>query len=170
MDTRPIRDQDRRTHGGDVHDRRLAEHLARRFSSRAAPQLGLATIAAAGGALGFSPNTGAFFACLSAYGAGLGIVDAAANTQAVSIQHAYGRFVLSSFHAVWSVGAIAGALFVAATSALGVGVAAAQLTAAFVVAGSARCGPRQASPHRRLTLWPFRFRSGPTSARLWCRG
>ncbi|MFF2109691.1 MFS transporter [Rhodococcus koreensis] len=121
----------------------LAEHLARRFSSRTALQLGLATIAAAGGVLGFSPNTAAFFVCLSAYGAGLGIVDAAANMQAVTIQHAYGRFILSSFHAVWSVGAIAGALFVAATSALGVGVAAAQLTAAFVVtAGLAGCGPR----------------------------
>ncbi len=77
------------------------------------------------------------------YGAGLGIVDAAANMQAVSIQHAYGRFILSSFHAVWSVGAIAGALFVAAASALGVSVAAAQLVAALVVAvGLAVCSPR----------------------------
>ncbi len=121
----------------------LAEHLARRFSSKSALRFGLATIAVAGGALGFSPNTAAFFACLSVYGAGLGMVDAAANMQAVSIQHAYGRFILSSFHAVWSVGAIAGALFVAATSALDVGVAAAQLTAALVVAvGLALCGPR----------------------------
>lgn len=121
----------------------LAEHLARRFSSRSALQLGLATIATAGGALGFSPNTTAFFVCLSVYGAGLGIVDAAANMQAVSIQHAYGRFILSSFHAVWSVGAIAGALFVAAASALGVSVAAAQLVAALVVAaGLAVCSPR----------------------------
>ncbi|WAM18930.1 MFS transporter [Rhodococcus sp. JS3073] len=121
----------------------LAEHLARRFSSRSALRFGLATITVAGGALGFSPNTAAFFVCLSVYGAGLGIVDAAANMQAVSIQHAYGRFILSSFHAVWSVGAIAGALFVAATSALGVGVATAQLVAALVVAvGLAVCGPR----------------------------
>ncbi|MFV9456613.1 MFS transporter [Rhodococcus sp. NM-2] len=121
----------------------LAEHLARRFSSRSALQLGLATIAVAGGAVGFSPNTAAFFVFLSVYGAGLGIVDAAANMQAVSIQHAYGRFILSSFHAVWSVGAIAGALFVAATSALDVTVAGAQLVAALVVAvGLAVCGPR----------------------------
>ncbi|MFC9549522.1 MFS transporter [Rhodococcus sp. NPDC056960] len=121
----------------------VAEHLARRFSSKSALRLGLATIAVAGGALGFSPDTGTFLACLFVYGAGLGMVDAAANMQAVSIQHAYGRFILSSFHAVWSVGAIAGALFVAATSALDVGVAAAQLTAALVVAaGLALCGPR----------------------------
>ncbi|MDT2008787.1 MFS transporter [Rhodococcus opacus] len=121
----------------------LAEHLARRFSSKSALRIGLATIAVAGGALGFSPNTAAVFACLSMYGAGLGMVDAAANMQAVSIQHAYGRFILSSFHAVWSVGAIAGALFVAATSALDVGVSAAQLTAALVVAvGLALCAPR----------------------------
>ncbi|RZK95463.1 MAG: MFS transporter [Rhodococcus sp. (in: high G+C Gram-positive bacteria)] len=121
----------------------LAEHLARRFSSKSALRIGLATIAVAGGALGFSPNTAAVFACLSVYGAGLGMVDAAANMQAVSIQHAYGRFILSSFHAVWSVGAIAGALFVAATSALDVGVSAAQLTAALVVAvGLALCAPR----------------------------
>ena len=39
-------------------------------------QLGLEAVAAAGGALGFSPNTAAFFSCLPGYCAGLGSVDA----------------------------------------------------------------------------------------------
>ncbi|MDI9916477.1 MFS transporter [Rhodococcus sp. IEGM 1379] len=111
----------------------LAEMIAVRTSSKTTLRTGLAVIAIFGGAIGIAPNQFAFFAFLAIYGIGLGMVDAAANMQAVSIQHAKGRFILSSFHAAWSVGAIIGALFVSAASGLDLSVRTIQLTAGILV-------------------------------------
>lgn len=111
----------------------VAEMIAVRTSSKTTLRTGLAVIAIFGGAIGLSPNAATFFVLLAIYGVGLGIVDAAANMQAVSVQHAKGRFILSSFHAAWSVGAIAGALFVSATSELDVPLRTTQVCAGIVV-------------------------------------
>ncbi|MDV6265367.1 MFS transporter [Rhodococcus globerulus] len=112
----------------------LAERLAVRTSSKTTLRTGLAVIAVFGGATGLAPNSALFFVCLAVYGIGLGIVDAAANMQAVSIQHAKGRFILSSFHAAWSVGAIAGALYISATAGLDISVRVTQVVAGVIVA------------------------------------
>ncbi|MFF0813972.1 MFS transporter [Rhodococcus sp. NPDC003318] len=121
----------------------LAEFAATRTSSRTTLRAGLCVIAIAGAGIAFSQGTVAFFAGFAVYGIGLGIVDAAANMQAVAIQHRYGRSILSSFHAVWSVGAISGALFVSACAGLDVGLGACLLVAAAVVAvGTTVLGPR----------------------------
>ena len=77
----------------------LAEMLAVRTSSKMTLRTGLAVIAVFGGATGIAPNAAMFFVFLAIYGIGLVMVDAAANMQAVSIQHAKGRFILSSFNA-----------------------------------------------------------------------
>ncbi|MGW0044320.1 MFS transporter [Rhodococcus sp. NPDC003348] len=121
----------------------LAEFVATRTSSRTTLRAGLSVIAVAGAGISFSHNTVAFFAGFAVYGIGLGMVDAAANMQAVAIQHRYGRSILSSFHAVWSVGAIVGALFVSACAGLDVSLGVSLLVAAAVVAvGTALLGPR----------------------------
>lgn len=121
----------------------LAEFVATRTSSRTTLRAGLTVVAVAGAGIAFSHNTVAFFAGFAVYGIGLGMVDAAANMQAVAIQHRYGRSILSSFHAVWSVGAIVGALFVSACAALEVRLGVCLLIAAAVVAaGTAAVGPR----------------------------
>lgn len=112
----------------------LAEQLAARTSSKTTLRTGLAVIAVFGGATGIAPNAGVFFIALALYGIGLGMVDAAANMQAVSIQHAKGRFILSSFHAAWSVGAIAGALFISATAEFDISVRVTQVCAGVIVA------------------------------------
>lgn len=116
--------------GGSI----LAEQIVRRSSSKSALVTGLVVIAGAGGAIGLAQSTATFFVLLGLYGLGVGIIDAAANMQAVSIQHAYGRVILSSFHAAWSAGAIAGALFVAAAVGLGISLTITQLSAGLVVA------------------------------------
>ncbi|TQF66327.1 MFS transporter [Rhodococcus spelaei] len=121
----------------------LAEYVATRATSKTTLRAGLAVIAVAGIGIGLSNSTALFFAGFAVYGIGLGMVDAAANMQAVAIQHRYGRSILSSFHAVWSIGAIIGALFVSASSALEVSLPVSILVAAVVVAiGTAALGPR----------------------------
>lgn len=82
----------------------LAEQLAKATSSRTTLRTGLFVIAVGAAVIALATSTPAFLAAFALYGIGLGIVDAAANMQAVSIQHAYGRVILSSFHASWSVG------------------------------------------------------------------
>ncbi|GAA4477108.1 MFS transporter [Rhodococcus olei] len=121
----------------------LAERLATRTDSRTTLRVGLGVVVAAGVLLALSHTTVPFFAAFGIYGIGLGMVDAATNMQAVAIQHRYGRSILSSFHAVWSVGAIIGALTVSLASGLDVGLTATILVgAAVVAAGTLRLGPR----------------------------
>lgn len=121
----------------------LAEQLAKATSSRTTLRSGLFVIAVGAAVIAMTTSTPAFLAAFALYGIGLGMVDAAANMQAVSIQHAYGRVILSSFHASWSVGAIVGAGYVAACSALDLSVKLSVLIAAALVAGiCAWIGPR----------------------------
>jgi MFS family permease len=90
-----------------------AEQLAHRYSSRVTLQLGLAWIAVSALGIAAAPNRPMFLLAFVLYGLGLGAVDAGTNMQAVAIQTEYGRSILTSFHAVWSAGAIGGALYVA---------------------------------------------------------
>ncbi|MFC7450204.1 MFS transporter [Rhodococcus daqingensis] len=121
----------------------LAEYVATRTSSKTTLRAGLFVIAGAGAGIAFAPSTAAFFTGFAVYGIGLGMVDAATNMQAVAIQHRYGRSILSSFHAVWSVGAIVGALYVSACSALEVSLPVSIFGAALAVAaGTLLIGPR----------------------------
>jgi MFS family permease len=121
----------------------IAEQLAVRWSSRASLRIGLGLIAATGTVTAFAPDTAVLLPALGVYGIAVGIVDASTNMQGVFIQHGYGRFVLSSFYAAWSAGAILGALLVSACEKFHVTLAEAVFTAAMVVlvAGLA-LGPR----------------------------
>jgi MFS family permease len=56
---------------------------------------------------------------LAFVGLTLGIVDATMNMQGVGVERRYGRPVLNSFHAVWSAGAILGALATSGTAHAG---------------------------------------------------
>ncbi|WP_336087339.1 MFS transporter [Nocardia sp. SSK8] len=99
--------------GGSV----IAERLAVRWSSAPALRCGLALIAVTGMGIAFAPDATWLIAMLVVYGVAVGMVDAGANMQAVVVQHGYNRFILSSFYAAWSAGAIAGALFVSVCEA-----------------------------------------------------
>lgn len=99
-------------------------------------------------------------ACLFLFGAAVGSLDCVINIQAVIVERASGRLMMSGFHGLFSVGGIAGAGGVSLLLALG----AAPLTATFAVValvlaavalaapgllpyGSASEGPSFAIPH-----------------------
>lgn len=99
-------------------------------------------------------------ATLFLFGAGLGAVDSTVNLQAVIVERASGRTMMSGFHGLFSVGGIAGAAGVSALLALGltplwaIAVVIALILAALIKAaphllpyGSESSGPAFAVPH-----------------------
>ncbi|MER6582040.1 MFS transporter [Nonomuraea sp. NPDC001023] len=57
----------------------------------------------------FAPGLGALAAALLAFGIVHGVLDVSMNANAVEVERAHGRPVMSSFHAVYSIGGFAGA-------------------------------------------------------------
>lgn len=93
----------------------IADRVARsRGGSRVALAAGLALIALFVPLIALAPTFALGVAAFALYGVALGMVDAASNMQAVAVQRAYGRPLLSSFYAAWSVGGIVAALLSAA--------------------------------------------------------
>lgn len=80
--------------------------------------------------------TGAVFLgiALFVFGLGNGAIDVAMNDQAVIVEREYGRPIMSAFHAFWSIGGAAGALFGAGTQSLGLSLSTSVLLAAAVAA------------------------------------
>ena len=114
----------------------LSGWLTSRRGSRWPTGLGLLVTAGALSAAAFAPS---FFALVSAaclMGAGIGIVDVAANAHAVAVEQRLGRPVLSALHGAWSFGLLAGSGVAAGAAATGVGVRAQfpAVSAAVVVA------------------------------------
>ncbi len=114
-----------------------------------------------------SPNLPLLALSLMLLGAANGALDVSMNAQAVAIEKEYGKPIMSSFHAAFSVGGLAGAvggglvashgvgvtphfLGVAVTIALGVIVARRTMLPAEVDAGGSDGGPAFARPTRAL--------------------
>jgi len=93
----------------------VADLMSRaRGGSRLALSTGLALIAVFVPLIAAAPSFLLAVAAFALYGTALGMVDASSNMQAVSVQRAYGRPLLSSFYAAWSAGGISAALLSAA--------------------------------------------------------
>ena len=93
------------------------------------------------------------------FGAGVGAVDVAMNIQAVIVERASGRSMMSGFHAMFSIGGIAGALSVSALLFLGTSPLVAAVGVAGIIGSLLACCERhllrQADQHRdRLLVWP----------------
>lgn len=101
----------------------LAELLAARRGSATTLRLALLTIAAAAALIGLAPNRPALFAAFVVYGVGIGAVDAAMNMQGVTVQGLYGRSVMTTFHGMWSIAGVVGALYASGAARLEIGVA-----------------------------------------------
>lgn len=112
----------------------LAMPFAGGWASRAgsAPATRLSAIAfnAVAITIGLAPDPLTLFAVLLVWGATIGVLDVVMNAQAVTVERAHGRSLMSGFHATYSLGALLGT---------GVGAAAIQtrvgLTAQFAVFG-----------------------------------
>ncbi|WP_163541003.1 MFS transporter [Occultella kanbiaonis] len=96
-----------------------AATLIRRFGSGRVAVAG--TILTAIGVLtaGLSPSVGLFALALFLGGAMDAITDVAQNAHGLRVQRRYGRSIINSFHAVWSIGAVLGGSMAAAAIALG---------------------------------------------------
>ena len=78
----------------------------------------------------------ALIATLFMFGAGLGTVDSTVNLQAVIVERASGKHMMSGFHGLFSLGGIVGAAGVSALLGLGLTPLAAMLVVVAVLAGA----------------------------------
>jgi hypothetical protein len=94
---------------GSVMAMAASARLLPRFGSRRMVQACLLGYCLAGPLVGLAGSALELFAALYAWGAFQGSLDVSMNTQAVTVERAAGRPLMSGFHASWSIGALAGA-------------------------------------------------------------
>jgi MFS family permease len=87
----------------------VAGVTAARLGSRPGTALGLPVFAGLLPLLALAPTLLALFAALFAFGAAGAMLDVAMNTHSLAVERVYERPILSSFHAAWSFGGLAGA-------------------------------------------------------------
>lgn len=111
----------------------LAGIVAERRTSAAAFRIALMTIGAGALLVGVAPTLPLVVAAFVVYGLGVGAVDAGMNMQGVRTQAAAGKSIMASFHGMWSVGGILGALYAAGVAQLDVPFAVSLAVVAVVV-------------------------------------
>lgn len=94
--------------------------LVARFRSSRVATFGMAGIGIGIVAISVVPNGALLAAAMFVAGASDAIVDVAQNAHGLRVQRRYGRSILNSFHAAWSVGAVLGGLMGAAAAGLAV--------------------------------------------------
>lgn len=93
--------------------------MIRRLGSGRAAVLGTILTAIGTVLAGFSPSLLVFAGALAFAGATDAITDVAQNTHGLRVQRRYGRSIINSFHAIWSIGAVLGGSMAAGAIALG---------------------------------------------------
>jgi MFS family permease len=94
---------------GSVAAMLVVARILPRLGSKRMVQISLLGYSLAGPLAGLAGSLAALFAALFAWGAFQGTLDVSMNTQAVTVERAAGRPLMSGFHACWSIGAFAGA-------------------------------------------------------------
>ncbi len=113
---------------------------------------------------GFAPSLPLLMAALFLFGASNGALDVAMNAQAALVERRYARPIMSSFHAMWSVGGLLGAAIGALAVARGLGTGTHFLIAAVAgvtvmlvaLRGLIPDGPATASGHEPAFALPTR--------------
>ena len=100
----------------------VAAPLIRRLGATRVTWVGSVIMAAAITAAGVSPSVWLFAAALVFAGVTDAIVDAAQNVAGISVERSYGRSIINSLHALWSLGAATGGAIGAAASALDIDI------------------------------------------------
>ncbi|MBY6208631.1 MULTISPECIES: MFS transporter [Halomonas] len=108
----------------------LAGSVANKMGSRAAIVLGGIALSMALPALVFSPSYEIFFLILLMFGVANSIIDVSMNTHGSIIEAKNKRPYMSSFHAAFSFGGMAGAGLVSLLNSLGIGAVGNMVTAA----------------------------------------
>jgi MFS family permease len=138
----------------------LAGILATRFGCRRVTTGGTLLICAALPLLATVSSIPALIAALFMFGAGLGTVDSTVNLQAVIVERASGKNMMSGFHGLFSLGGIVGAAGVSGLLGLGISPLGAMLVVIVMLLialakavphllpyGSESSGPAFAVPH-----------------------
>jgi MFS family permease len=94
--------------------------LIRRFGSARVASTGLVLIAVAMFLVSVVPNWGLLALILLVGGALDAIIDVAQNAHGLRVQRLYRRSILNGFHALWSIGAVAGGLMGSAAAGLAI--------------------------------------------------
>jgi MFS family permease len=92
----------------------LAGALSPRYGSRIVLRVAALGVCAGMAGIGLAGSRLVLYLAVAFFGLVLGAVDATMNMQGVAVQRWYGRSILASFHGVWSLAGIAGALATAA--------------------------------------------------------
>jgi MFS family permease len=109
-----------------------AGHLVARYGSRPVTRVGAAIFGATLLLPALAPNAVALVLALVALGIGHGTLDVAMNAQASTVERRYGRPIMSSFHALWSAGGLAGSAMGGVVAHQGVGPATHLVTTALI--------------------------------------
>ncbi len=94
---------------GSVSAMVASARLLPRLGSKRMVQVTLIGYCAAGPVVGLAGSLAGLFAALYAWGAFQGALDVSMNTQAIAVERARRRPLMSGLHAWWSIGAFAGA-------------------------------------------------------------
>jgi MFS family permease len=97
----------------------VAGQAVRHFGSRRCIAVSLVCYALCLASLALAPSLGLFVVAALLFGAAKGGVDVGINAQAVIVERLYGRPIMASFQALWSVGGLGGGFLTSATLGLG---------------------------------------------------
>lgn len=97
-----------------------AAPVIRRLGSARAAAFGTILTALGTMLVGFAPSLPLFAGALLFAGAMDAITDVGQNTHGLRVQRRFGRSIINSFHAIWSVGAVLGGSMAAGAIALGI--------------------------------------------------
>ncbi|CAN5466880.1 MFS transporter [soil metagenome] len=100
-----------------------AAALIRRFTSARVAVFSSLVIGAFAFLAGLAPVAWVFALALFIAGAADSLTDVAQNAHALQVQRVYGRSIINSLHALWSVGAVLGGAMGSAAIALGIDIA-----------------------------------------------
>jgi MFS family permease len=117
----------------------IAGRLVARHGSRPVSRVGAVAFAVALALPALAPTLPLLVLALVAFGAGNGVLDVAMNAQASTVEARYGRPIMSRFHALFSLGGLAGAALGGFAADLGI-PAPAHLALVALVAGVATAG------------------------------
>ena len=145
----------------------VAGWLVARPGGRVVTVAGVAVSAAGLALCGFASSFALLALAAALMGVGFGVADVGGNTYGVALERRYGRPILTSFHAAWSFGLLAGSGLAAAAAALDVGVRTHfAVAAAAVAAGSLAARPFLRREHEDVAAGMRRFAwpRGPLAA------
>jgi MFS family permease len=118
---------------GAVLSMKVYGRASARFGSARLTRFSMVLFCALAWLPGLAGNLPALWLTLFVWGGAVGGLDVVMNAQGVTVEQAYGRPVLSGFHAAWSVGSLTGALIGGACAGAHVPIAAQQAALAAVL-------------------------------------